>query len=108
MSLGQEYREWFQEHPPAFTDQIHTIKTFGDRLVVCMSKSPERFGEGDGPMWGVEMRIKDEGAPTKFQSVDVSLNKPFHDHDEAQEYLERLIDLARDYTELARYMEGGE
>lgn len=108
MTTKSDYRDWFQEHPPAFTNKIKKFKVFGDRLVVCMSESPQKFAKVEGQMWGVEMRIKDENAPTEFQSVDIDLNKPFHDQDEAEDYYQRLCSLAEDYTELARFMGGEE
>jgi hypothetical protein len=97
--MKQEYREWYEEHPPVFTNEIQKLRTMGDQLVVCLSKGEDIAGD---LMWGVNIRKKHEGG---FKAVDHDLNRPFHDKEEAEEYFFRLETMADDWARLAEYID---
>jgi len=97
-TIRQQYRDWFEDHPPVFTSKIEEINVYGEVLVVCKTSGTNLKGN---PMFGVEIRRKTADG---FEAVDNALNRPFHDEEEADRYLFRLERMAADYARLADWV----
>lgn len=107
-TLKGKFTQWQETHHNPFTPKLEEKIQVGDNKIIELAKSrhKEFYGVAVWQNTGEDCDTCNNDRPhhKRFEAVEHDLNKPFHDEQEAKDYMQLLKEKLRNHEEIEQVL----